>query len=203
MENLPDEEFETMTVLFLRTGQVVEMEKSEALKEIRFGAAVETAPKETEAGAAWRAKMSQQLREKVEERFNGHVGRRPDVYRECLDTMHDFEAFWAERGRGAFPTDEGAIVSYLLAKVAEGSLDKPDVPRRVAVLGELQEMTKHPPRHLWKTARDAYVRAVAFATRVLRDELRTVYLEDVRVHARALEMFPDGVVPRHFHEIAA
>lgn len=191
------------TIMNLRTGQVSTVDEKKAAREIAFGAAVETVPEDASEVSAWRKAQSEKVIAGLREKYDGNTGRRPDVLRELLDAMGDYEAFCAANDLPAFPAQESIAVRYLLARTAGGDMEQHHVSRRAFLIGKLHEETKHPPRNLGEAVFNAYNRAISFSTRRLRDMRHNVHEIQGIAPAKALEMFPDGDVPRHWHEVAA
>lgn len=193
----------TRTILDLRSGQVMTVSEKSAAREIAFGAAVETVPEDASAVSAWRKAQSDKVIAGLREKYDGAIGRRPDALNELLDAMRDYEAFCAANDLPAFPAQEPIAVRYLLARAASGDIEQHHVSRRAFLIGKLHEETKHPPRHLGETAFNAWNRAISFAQARLKKTHRNIYEIPAMAPAKAFEMFPDGDVPRHWHEVAA
>ena len=197
------EETSFRTIMNLRTGQVSTVDEKNAAREIAFGAAVETVPEDASEVSAWRKAQSEKIIAGLREKYDGNTGRRPDVLHELLDAMRDYEAFCADNDLPAFPATELVAVRYLLARTAGGDLKQHHVSRRAFLIGKLHEETRHPPRNLGEAVFNAYNRAISFSTRRLRDMRHNVHEIQGIAPAKAFEMFPNGDVPRHWHEVAA
>lgn len=142
------EEVSFRTIMNLRTGQVSTVDEKNAAREIAFGAAVETTPREAIEADAWRKAQSEKVIARLREKYDGNTGRRPDVLHELLDAMRDYEAFCADNDLPAFPAQESIAVHYLLARTAGGDMEQHHVSRRAFLIGKLHEETRHPPRNL-------------------------------------------------------
>lgn len=193
------EETSFRTIMNLRTGQVFTVDEEFAASEIAYGVAVETAPENADAADRWRKAQS----EKIVAALHDKYGRQRGALAELLGAMRDYEAFCTDNDLPAFPATEPVVVRYLLARTAGGDLEQQHVSRRAFLLGKLHEETRHPPRHMGETAFNAWTRAIGFASMRLRDERCNIHLVQGKAPAKAFEMFADGVVPRHWHEVAA
>jgi len=191
-----------ITLLYLNTGQRLTVPRwsQEAKRAIAFGQAIETAPSNPEFAAKWHAEMRSQVLEKwtkIEHSSSKRYLRHEDPY----NIFMDFDRWCQERGVPSLPANEATVVLWMLDRIADDKMEVGHISRNALAIGKFHDLTGHPPRHLADTVRKDAQRALDFAKSALRRE--NVPLMHWRVPAKALDMFPNGEVPRRFDDIAA
>lgn len=198
---MQEEQF--ITIRYHKGGHVVTEPAAYARRQIAFGAAVETVPENEEQRLQWFEAQHQKVRQALRDKYDGAMGRRPDILHEHLDALRDFETWGAENDICILPATECVAVRYLLSRVASGKLERQHVSRRAFLIGALHDLTRHPPRGLGAAALNGFNRAIAFAIRQQKNQKVPLNDQSAAAPAVALKMFPEGNVPRHFHEIAS
>lgn len=202
-DTLLAERLRPITIIDYRTGKVSTPEREHAQRQIAFGAAAETIPADPKLLDKWLADLRGRVEADLRAKYDGKSSGRQDGFDEIMAALHDYEAWCAENGCRALPADEKTVVRYLLSRVSSGELEQHHASRRAYLLGKVQEVANHPPRHLGELSYNAFNRAVGFARSKLRTEVKNIYDVEAMTPKRALEMFPDGVVPMRWADIAA
>lgn len=174
-----------------KTGKVETVLEKQAERDIRYGTALVASPDE---GA---------MRDRIISEYRMAYSHHANHVVETLDAFRDFENWCKENGCRVLPASVQTVVRYLLSRVADGKIENHQALARADRISALHERTRYPPRHIGKLARDSYTRARAFAESRLRAERVSITELAEKTPAKALAMFPDGDVPRHYHELAA
>lgn len=180
-----------VNVIMPRSGKIVRVPESVARRNIVYGSALEADPDEAV------------MRDRILAEYRRAYGHRPDHVMETMNVFSDFEGWCCENACRALPASVETVVRYLLSRVADGKLENHQALVRADRISALHDRTHYPPRNLGKMVRDSYTRSRAFAEARLRAERVSVQELAHRVPAKALAMFPDGEVPRHYHDVAA
>ena len=171
-----------ITVMDVRTGNISDLGHDDARGQISRGDVIETVPSDPHRAKLWIAELRREVM--IEATRRGFASDIP--------AFEEYEAWCAGRNVHALPVRTGDLVLFLLGMAASGVL-KHVQSERARSIDRIHSMTNHLPRHLSRHGMDNYSRAIKFA----KAELRDVPLAEVEERAarKALEMFPDGVVP--------
>lgn len=200
-----------ITVLNPRSGDVTDMHRDEARRDIAAGKLIETVPSDPEHAKGWLLRMRERVMDKLHDKGIREPSSRMGFQKSMLDVFRDFDEWCGENGHRALPVaDANVVVRYLLSRRAEGVGDSVLV-NYANIIAVFHNCTDHPSiqsGHItrWpldKLTRDSFTRAISFAKRELSKETLSIYHDDKAVARRAMRMFPDGDVPRHWHEVAA
>lgn len=143
------------------------------------------------------AKQHDSLRSSSEQRYNFEV----------INRYHDF---CRERGGATLPVSHDMAVAYLLRRAADGVVDPylttemrnielfHNVARQISVV---RGLSAHHHSAVAQVAMNEFRRAIGFATL----QLQRFGPAEIRELApkTAFEMFPNGVVPKRFPDVAA
>lgn len=181
--------FPNITMLNAATGEVRTVSHDFGREAIALGDWIETAPADAEQAKQWHS----DLREKaLVAAKNSNIPR---------DAFKAYDDWCADRGLYALPASEARIVSYLLdrAKAGKPQHELREMQRHIVAVHDL---ISHPPKHLMMLSWNAYIRALSFAKAALRDDVRLLDMETA-APTKASEMFPDGIVPMRWTDVAA
>ncbi len=203
--------FPYVTVIDLKTGEISTCRREDAKRDIDFGSVIETVPADPDHAKIWLAKLHsdvmEQMRAKGAWQPSEYLGREMSD----IDVFDDWSAWCGTNGFRSLPVEDvNVLVRYLIERHRDG-VQESYVRRYATIVSRFHECTKHPVldggkltrTSLSRKAEDAFSRALSFARNRLSAEERSIHLAGQAVAARALEMFPDGDIPRHSHEIAA
>lgn len=115
-----------------------------------------------------------------------------------IPAFEQYEEWCAGRQFDALPVKIENMVLYLLC-LSAGGVPKHLVTNAVSSIERVHMMTNQPPRHLTRQALKPYYRALAFAKgRLVTSDLTE---KERQAPQKAIEMFPDGVVPMRWNDI--
>jgi hypothetical protein len=194
----------TITLLYFRSGRTADFPRwsEQARMDIACGEAIETEPSDPEFVAAWR----KEVRDKAIAEWQKLESSRHTNYfdgEDPLPILNHYERWCEQSGRRAFPAEETTVLLWLLSRAAEGETDYARARSEAALISIIHSYTRHPPSNLSKRVVDGFTRATGFARARLTEDGVNVHTISAKAPAKALEMFPDGIVPRQYHEVAA
>ena len=179
-----------MTVKDVRTGEVKDIDESEARRLIGCGDVIETVPSSPARALQWRKDLLARVVDEAK-----HYG-----YSEQLKTFEEYAAWCQSHGFGALPVVEQNLVFFLLSSAGNGVPDY-ILRSKVKDIGIIHKLTRHPPLNIIKRAWNGYNRALSFAKLKLSDSTTTLDLASVS-RKKAFEMFPDGEIPMRWGDLA-
>jgi hypothetical protein len=185
-----DEFAHPITVLDSRTGDVVTLDHDDARSRIATGQAIETTPADPARADKWVAELRERVMTEAARR-----GFAPDI-----PAFEEYEAWCQERGFNALPAKIENLVLYLLTLGADG-IQQHVLLQKATSVHRIHVLSNHPPRMLKRQAWNAYFRGLSFA----RSRLNIPALVELNREApiEALRMFPDGIVPMRWNDVAA
>ena len=202
-DRLLAERAQPITIMNLKDGSIsTPYDRNDAKKQIAFGRAVETVPADPERAKQWLS----DLRERVVSEWETKEQRRNAKYHDHerpLPVFEDYEAWCSENGVRALPAEVAIVVRWMLARMVQHRLETGFAPRWAATIADFHHLTNHPPRNLAREVIASYDHAISFAKAKLRETVRNIHDIPRLAPAKAIEMFPDGIVPRRYDEIAA
>jgi len=192
-----------LTLLDVRTGKTATYSRwsSAAKRFLAFGW-IETTPSNPEFVEKWHAELRDQVVAEWKE-AESKRGRNYHDHEQPWPIFADYETWCDENGIPPLPADEATVVRWMLTRSAEGRMNECQSSLYAGVIQSFHCLTQHPPTHLAMEVRKSYHRALDFAARCLREERHAVHDLKRLSPAKALEMFPQGVVPRRFEDVAA
>ena len=192
-----------ITVLEPRSGRVLTYNRNDpgVQRDIAAGAAIETVPRNPDHAAKWLAALRERVVAEWSER-QLKIGAKYLAHDRPLAIFEDYEQWCAEKGVRALPAEESSVVGWLLARVGSGAMEAHNAVRAASIIADFHHFTRHPPASLARPVCASYERAISFAKARLRTEMSAMHVASA-APAKAAEMFPDGIVPRQYHEVAA
>ncbi len=171
-----------ITVLDVRTGNILDLRNDEAKLQIAIGAAIATVPSDLGLAELWVAELRSRVM--AEAAQQGHINDVP--------AFEEYETWCAESGFHALPVKTENLVLYLLL-MAAAEMATHVLLAKARSIARIHELSRHPPRHLIRHATDSFYRAIKFAKAAMQEP--NITEADRCAPQKAIEMFPDGVVP--------
>ncbi len=170
------------TVMDARTGSITDLRYDDAKIQIAIGAAIETVPSDSRSAELWIGKLRERVMTEVE----------PRGYVDDIPAFEEYETWCAESGFHALPVKTENLVLYLLL-MAAAEMATHVLLAKARSIARIHELSRHPPRHLIRHATDSFYRAIKFAKAAMQEP--NITEADRCAPQKAIEMFPDGVVP--------
>ncbi|QDM32650.1 hypothetical protein FNL55_15795 [Tardiphaga sp. vice352] len=178
-----------MTILNVRTGEKTTVNFKLGKLLISQGDWIETVPEDPLLALKWRADLTARVLVAADEAGID------------LQPFHEYATWGLQHDLYPLPATEAQLVLFLLHRRINGVPlhELRNLQRNIVAV---HDIANHPPKHLTKRSWDAYTRAISFARAALRDDVRLLDLDEA-APVKALEMFPDGVVPLRWTDVAA
>ncbi len=141
-----------------------------------------TVPSDSRTAELWVTELRRRVMNEVE----------PRGYINDIPAFEEYETWCADLGIHALPVKTEDLVLYLLC-MAAAEVATHVLLAKARSISRIHELANHPPRHLIRHATDSYYRAIKFAKAAMQEP--NITEADRLAPQKAIEMFPNGVVP--------